>query len=60
MSPGCNLFKNPDCSVKCLSLSLPPQAGEINEVTPCGLIAMNTFTVFEYLYCDHVAAFATK
>jgi len=45
-SSGSNLFKNPELTDKNLSLTLPPQAGEVKVVTPCGHIAMKTLTVF--------------
>ena len=59
-SSGSYLFKNPELTVKNLSLTLPPQAGEVKVVTPCGHIAMKTLAVFECLYWDHVDAFATR
>ena len=37
-SPGSRFDNNPQCSVKCLSLTLPPQAFEVNDIVPWGLI----------------------
>jgi len=54
------LCKEDTVDIKCLSLILPPQAHEKNEVTPCGHMEMNTLAVLACLYCDHIADLATK
>ena len=35
--------KNPECSVINVSDARQPQAFEINEIVPCGVMAINTF-----------------
>ena len=56
--PGKIFFKKFGCSVKYLSLTQPPQAFDINDTTPCGLIPIKNFMVLWCLYCDQVHALA--
>ena len=62
ISPGSNLSKIPQCSVKYLSLTLPPQASEIYETTPWGVIPISSLIVITLwcLYKDHVHARASR
>ena len=45
MSPGTNLLKIPQFSVKNLSEVLPPHASETNEMLPCSVIPIKTMMV---------------
>ena len=45
MSPGSKLFVKFEFTVRCLSLVLPPQPSEIEEIDPCGVIAIKYLTV---------------
>ena len=47
-SPGRSFSNMPQFSVKNLSEVLPPQAFETNEIVPCGVMPIKTFTV---LWC---------
>ena len=60
ISPGNNFCKKQLHTVIYLSLTLPPQAGDMKLVVPYEVVVMETFTVFECLYCDHVVALVTR
>ena len=48
-SPESSFLSIPQCSVRYLSLTQPPQASEINATVPCGSIPMRSFAVFQCL-----------
>ena len=47
-------------SVRCLSLTLPPQPSEMKQTVPCGVIPIKYFAVLWCLYAEYVSALASK
>ena len=60
ISPGTNLLKIPQFSVKNLSEVRPPHASEANVILPCGVMPIKTLMVLWCLQELNVCALASK